>query len=656
MIDVVSVADHRFHRHARHLKQSLLSSNNQFHLTVYCDRKELFADLASDCCRVVEVPDMAQLGPKRAKITAFRHAIDRGAFLYLDADVIVLEPLDELCTGNVLTGCADDLSHCSFIQDKQHPWPNAPELRNNIYINSGMFFAPADTKPFFEELYRESCVDSVWNRYIFPGGLYDNHFLCAFLNLTRQPVRLVDEQRFDWQGFFFDSELQVQRSGNHLVNKINGKILALVVFAGLEQSLDFLLSLPPDVSSLLFERIMPSIEGEGDGEGLARCLAEASPHLAAVEDLHALVVMRHVISELRHLLKQAQTRGFNGAASYFHDPDAMRAFSYAKPYHSYEWNGLKCGAAYLDGDEYNSLRDIVRTLDIRSVVETGAGESSILFSRLGVQAVSVESQPGPWLDRACAHGCNVLAVPFNASEGRFAEDELRSGLQRLHLTGADLLFIDSPVGTASRRCLLSQFMEILPFRYVAYHDAYRDAVNIFRDQSAFQLRPVFFTNSARGLIVFEVGPAQETLCSQPPTDAIVDPTMVALNVEQRELLVCTANQEFSVTVEARNLGTTRMSSHLASPVFASYHWLDHADRIAEFDGLRTALPCDLYAGDSCRFRMKVVAPPDPGRFELQITLVQELVCWFHDLNPDCLVRVPVEVRNSETAADQAVVS
>ena len=69
----------------------------------------------------------------------------------------------------------------------------------------------------------------------------------------------------------------------------------------------------------------------------------------------------------------------------------MRALSFAQPAPQYEWNGLKCGGAYLDGDEYSSIRNMVRTLGIQTVVETGAGETSLLFSQLGIRAVSVES-------------------------------------------------------------------------------------------------------------------------------------------------------------------------------------------------------------------------------------------------------------------------
>ena len=649
MINVITVADQRFLRQVHHLKQSLVSSNNNFYLTVYCDHKESFADLVSDCCAVVEISDMTALGAKRAKITAFRQAIDVGSFLYLDADAIVLEPLDELCVGEQLTGCPDDLSHCPFIEDKRHPWPNAKELCNDTYINSGVFFAPAARRSFFEELYQQSRIDSVWNQYIFPDILFDNHFLCAFLNLKKETVRLVDEQLYDWQGFMYESRLQVERRGNHLVNKINGKTLRIVLFAGIQQSWDFLFSLPADVASLLFQRIVPTV-GDSD-EALADWLASGSPHLASVEDAHTLVVLQRTIAELRHLMRHTKTGQWRGRHSYFEDPESMRALSFAQPAPQYEWNGLKCGGAYLDGDEYSSIRDMVRTLGIQTVVETGAGETSLLFSQLGIRAVSVESQPGPWLERARARGCAVLEVPFSEAEGRFADEQLRAGIRAQGLSKVDLLFIDSPVGTIGRQQLLSQFMSILSIRYVLYHDALRDAVNIFLDQQNFRLRPVTFMSSGRGLILLE-NQAIEKYSSHLDTDAVINPMNVRISVGRSEPLVVAPSGEINVRIELENLGANRISSRLHYPVVASYHWLDSGGDTVVFDGHRTVLPCDIFSGDCCSFLVNALAPAEPGQYELQITMVQEQVCWFHEKNPACLASVPVEVRRGAGGEDE----
>jgi hypothetical protein len=59
------------------------------------------------------------------------------------------------------------------------------------------------------------------------------------------------------------------------------------------------------------------------------------------------------------------------------------------------WNGLRFGGAYLDGNEYNYLGELVERQKVRSVVSTGAGETTVLFHRLGLSGISIELSPGP---------------------------------------------------------------------------------------------------------------------------------------------------------------------------------------------------------------------------------------------------------------------
>ena len=644
MVHVVTVADHRFLRDAGHLKRSLFSSNARARLTIYCDDQNAFAPLADDRCTLVELPEMATFSAKRTKLTAFRHAIDSGSFVYLDADAIVLEPLDDLSMYERVSGCIDDLSHCPYIEDKQHPWPNAPELRKEIYINSGILYAPASRKPFFEELYRQSLIDTVWQKYIFQDRLYDNHFFCAMLNLLHEPVRPLDEQVYGWQGFYFHQQVQVKRQGEHLVNKTNGKLLRVVLFAGVRQSYDFILTLPTDVASLLLDRIMSA--ADDPDQALAAYITAANARLANVEDPHSMVVLQGTLAEMRHLLKHAG-ESWRGSRSYYDNPEAMRAFACAEPASQTEWNGLQCGGAYLEGDEYRAIRDIVRELGIQTVLETGAGESSILFSRLGVKAVSVESQEGPWLDRARAHGCTALHVPYDEERAEFAEDELCSKLQEIGLHNVDLLFIDSPVGTSRRRNLLSQFMNLVTPRYVMYHDAVRDAENIYLDQNKFSLRPVRFLDSVRGLILLENPGTTLTSSPQPTTDVRVDATGVSITAHNRATQVLHPGQKAEFRIRIENGGPSRLSSYFDLPVYASYHWLDQNGKTVVFDGIRTALPFDLDPGDNCSCLVDVEAPDQPGNYTLQISLVQEQLCWFHNVSPGALATMPVEIRSGD---------
>lgn len=639
MLRVVTVADRQFVREASHLQRSLLASNPDAHLTIYCDRGDPFAHLTSPRCVVEEIADMPALGAKRSKLTAWHRAVQAGSFLYLDADAIVLKSLAEVAENDTISGCSDDLSHCPFIADKHHPWPHAQELRNEKYINSGLLWVPVSRQAFIDELYEQGQSDETWNKYIFPDKLFDNHFLCALLTLRHEPVCLLDQHIYGWQGFWQGAQLQVERRADQLVNKVSGKALKVVLFAGQRQSFEFFLSLPVEVASLLLATIMP-VSAPPD-EVMAAYLSSASSQLAQVTDPHHLNVLRQTIAETRYLLQH--TNNGNGASrSYFRDPDAMRAYACAQtPTHS-EWNGLQCGGAYLEGEEYNFIRKIVRAHNIRSVLEIGAGETSILFSSLGLRTISIEYQAGSWLHRAQAHGCQVLEVPFDDAASQFQDGKLRAQLEALQLRQVDLLFIDSPVGTGRRRNLLSQMTRILPIRHVLYHDANRDAVNVFRDQKQFALKPLDFLDSTRGLVLLEITREAHPQATKIP-DYIVDPQRVEISLTGLRPELVPVHSITNVRINVANHGTVALSSRLARPVMAAYHWLDEAGKVVVFDGVRTELPFDLLPGDSCSFPVNIATAEQPGHYQLQISLVQEQVCWFHQLNQDCLISLALEV-------------
>lgn len=61
---------------------------------------------------------------------------------------------------------------------------------------------------------------------------------------------------------------------------------------------------------------------------------------------------------------------------------------------------------------------------------------------------------------------------------------------------------------------------------------------------------------------------------------------------------------------------------------ASYHLLDAAGAVVVAEGLRTALPRRLRPGADCVVPVLVAAPDRPGRYELQVDLVDEGVRWF----------------------------
>ena len=195
-------------------------------------------------------------------------------------------------------------------------------------------------------------------------------------------------------------------------------------------------------------------------------------------------------------------------------------------------------------------------------------------------------------------------------------------------------------------------MSILSIRYVLYHDALRDAVNIFLDQQKFRLRPVTFMSSVRGLMLLE-NQAIEEYSSHLDTDGVIDPMNVRIRrCDRSEPLVVAPSREISVRTELENLGQTEFPAACTPGELPLYHWLDSGGDTVVFDGHRTVLPCDIFSGDCCSFLVNALAPAEPGHYELQITMVQEQVCWFHDQNPACLASVPVEVRRGASGENE----
>jgi cell division septation protein DedD len=85
----------------------------------------------------------------------------------------------------------------------------------------------------------------------------------------------------------------------------------------------------------------------------------------------------------------------------------------------------------------------------------------------------------------------------------------------------------------------------------------------------------------------------------------------------------------------------------------SYHWLNQKGAAVVFDGLRTPLPRDLKSGESASLKAAIQAPAKPGRYILEVTLVQESSAWFPDKNGAKLV-LPVSVsEGTEVTADTA---
>jgi hypothetical protein len=216
--------------YTRMLYHSLMQSNPEAELTVFCD-SDLYAELFghNERLRFRVLPSIRKLGVLRAKLDVYLEMSDV-PFTYLDSDIIVLEDLSCLFTGDLIAGCQVTLEECPFIENREYPWPEDPTLQNRRYCNAGVLFFPTTMRWFIETIRELAQDDECWRRYTIPG-LNDNHFLCAMLNRFDVEFRRLDPHKFGIAGFRDVSNWNVTRLGDHLVNQPSGEILHLAHFA-----------------------------------------------------------------------------------------------------------------------------------------------------------------------------------------------------------------------------------------------------------------------------------------------------------------------------------------------------------------------------------------------------------------------------------------
>jgi SAM-dependent methyltransferase len=94
-----------------------------------------------------------------------------------------------------------------------------------------------------------------------------------------------------------------------------------------------------------------------------------------------------------------------------------------------------------------------------------------------------------------------------------------------------------------------------------------------------------------------------------------------------------AGARFELPITVVNRGQAGWSSEGQIPVLASFHLLRRDGDIAAlaaFDNERTPLAGYLPPGAAQLLRLRVQAPPAPGRYELALDLVHEGRCWFSE--------------------------
>jgi len=656
-----TIATESYLPYTRMLYHSLLRSNPDSELTVFCD-SELFPELFGYGERISFrlLPGIKKLGVKRSKFDLYVEMSEE-PFVYLDSDIIVLEDLSSLFTGDLIAGCPDNLEACSFIANKEYPWRGDPTLRNRRYCNSGVLFFPPSMQSFLESIRDLAQDDECWQRYIIPGWLYDNHFLCAMINRFDIEFRPLDPYVFGVPGLRGESSWNVTRRGNHLVQKSGGQILYLAHFAYGQDPGFCYARMPAWLAAFLQER-----GGIREINGVSRETL-SSPRLSVMNwienengDLVNLIeneTIRRIMEvcgrEIDTILGNP-SREERGNETFFQSPDEFQELLYAHndPVGAW-WKGLLCNGAYLSPPEYDFIEECIRRYAIKTVVETGAGETSALFRGNGCAVVSIEWQEGPWADRARAAGADVQIVPYDFATNTYVKDRLKSALDGV---SSDLLFVDSPIGGERRRSVPQQLLEFIDPQYLLVHDVARDHRNIFEWMRDQDWSLVEYHNSRRGILLLERNGTRRTsdpirLSRSAEAEAVelveeagASPVEAGAEPFSWDLAVLGAlgpffvSARYFVPVALVNGSNRELGS--SSRVTLSYHWRgnDASRSVVVFDGERTEIHPPLRPGESRRILCEVLAPDVAGRYLLEWDLVEEGVAWFASHGISCPVR------------------
>jgi SAM-dependent methyltransferase len=114
-----------------------------------------------------------------------------------------------------------------------------------------------------------------------------------------------------------------------------------------------------------------------------------------------------------------------------------------------------------------------------------------------------------------------------------------------------------------------------------------------------------------------------------------------------ELTVLTASTGSPVplTVAIRNVSPTPWPPaglSGAHPIRLGNHWLDETGEVLVRDDARAELECELKPQESTELQLMINTPANPGRYLLELDMVQEGVSWFGDRGSE-VIRIPAMI-------------
>lgn len=624
-MNFITITTKNYLKYTIRLIRSLKLHHPDCKITVFGDEASIQKFIEFNGGTFVHLSAIKDLGVKRAKFRAYTMAAHEGDFIYLDSDIIVLNPLTDLIHAKGFTACRDDLNACHhFISDTSHPWTSAPNLSSKNYFNSGAFFAESNFHQIFEQIEEESRNDEEWEKFTIPNRLYDNHFLCAKLAQRDIQVNFISETKYNWQGYHQNGGIVcfVNQEGK-LTNNITNQPLNLVHFAGISDIDDHIASIPGEVAHI-FANNTPNTE-----TGLLEVIGSALNTKTAVEPrLQAIIAQSLYKSEPLTQNRPGKEIPILGLHS------SVASISQSVKEADFLWNDLKCGSAYLSASEYQALRLFIRNSHIEGILEFGAGYTTVLFQRLGLKQIALEGWNGPWLDFALQNGADARLTPFCPKTG-FLESTVKSCLDEISLiNGKKLIFIDSPPGTENRLAIVDQMIKLNGASdFYAVHDSIRDAAVVYKLSAAFGMKIIDHIPSLRGLTI--LGNIDHF-----PTPSIPSGQVELRHRMERMLFEVKATEQKqepgtddtdSLLIEIKNTGQDIITA-ASDGIMFSIHLADVMGTIYQWDTPRYELPVDLEPGDRVSFKIDTFHKISKKNTVILFDLVKENHFWWSNIS------------------------
>jgi hypothetical protein len=126
-------------------------------------------------------------------------------------------------------------------------------------------------------------------------------------------------------------------------------------------------------------------------------------------------------------------------------------------------------------------------------------------------------------------------------------------------------------------------------------------------------------------------------CCKLETEVTTDPEKKGMQLPltsfQQELTSSTASMalhsgaDVKLPVLVHNPGAETWVSAGQYPVTISYKWYKDGVMLS-IEGERTLLPAPVRPNQAANVTVRVLAPSEPGKYALRVTLIQEAVAWF----------------------------